>query len=404
MRKTVATILAAGVLGGAFLAGYLAMKGGAVRGWPAAAASWGTASRAASAETERPGRPAASPDRPEDEAVAGFVVLTEVMPFHPDWGELTSLTTEVEREQRSLLLEQAAAAEIKKRAGAGQAAGEAYQATMAEIDQARRAGQDQASATLKSTYERRWENERARLDREFEEAVAARRAVLAAQLDEQIAVKRGELKAALTDRVDQIRREREARLLSLQLKLALVEKDASADGQALELQEELSEVQAEVDRLIKEAQKESEGELAAYVREREAAAAQELKEFAAEKAAEAARKGEEVRRKLDAELAGRLAGLDEASGFQAAGGPKRIAQPVPASPSVQAPTSLQLRRNALHARIIAEIRRAAASAAKRHGLGAPLMVGTGAERPAQGMDLTEEVAQSLRAAEGVSGS
>lgn len=397
MRKQLPSILTAVILVGAFFAGYLAMRSGTARGGSDAASQAGYASAAVAGVTRggalRPQEgPVSNPSR------SSFVVLTEVMPAHPAWQELTSLTAEVEREQRSLLREQAAEAEIARRAAAGEGTEQAIRSAFSAIARSGRTGRGETAAALKEAYESRWEAELARLRSESDRAIAARRAVLAAQVDERIGVRRGEVKAALAEQIERIRREREARLLSLQLKLALADADPAAAAQAPQMQEELSRVQAEIDRLVKAAQKEADERLAAYAREVEESAGQELRAYAAELESEAARQAELARRALEQELAERLEALEEPSSpgdaAELAGGLK-AGRPTGGSAAPGSPTPLQLRRNALQAKVIADIRRVAEAVASRNGLKAPQLVGTAAERPAGAVDLTAEVSGAL---------
>lgn len=336
-------------------------------------------------------RPAANSRRP------AFVVLTEVLPSHPSWGELTALTAEVDREQRGRVLEQANTAAIARKAGGG--TGQATAATGAALDQERKAGVGDLQSSLAGVYAQRWKAERDRLESEAERKVAERRAVLGAQVDEQVGVKRGELKTALTERVDRIRREREARLLSLQLQLGLKEKDPSVAAQTAALQQELSRVQAEIDKEIKAAQKESADQLAAFAAEAEAAASKALRSFAAEVESETERQAEAVRQALDWELAARLQELDARAARPAPGTTGETQAQAPVSGETLAgfrlPTPLQLQRNSLQAAILADIERVSGLAANRRGVDTPQLVATPADRPGTGEDLTVEVARLL---------
>lgn len=383
-------ILSVAVLGGAFLAGFLAMTTGAGRG------SWAQAQRnlqpplAAAAGSERLSRSGGR---------ESYVVLTEALPAHPDWQELTELTAEVEREQQSLVAERAAVAAIAREAAASGKIQAGLRASAATIDQTRRAGREETRAALRATYARRWETEQARIAREAERQLAERRAVLSARVDEKIGVRRGELKAALATRSEQIRRQREARLLSLQLQLGLKDKDPAAAARADSLQEELGRVQAEIDQESKAAQRESETKLAAYAREVEETAARDLQAYADQLAAEAARQAEATRLALDEEEAARLSELEAgpdptpgSSGVAAGRVPGGDAVPGSAAP---APTPLQLRRNALQASLVADVRRVATRVAGEKGYAAPRLVATGVERPAGGADLTAAVMSLL---------
>ncbi len=368
------------------------MTSGAGRGWWSAARRGADLSLAAAAGGERPLPPARG---------TSFVLLAAAMPAHPAWQELTELTAEIERERRNLAAERSAVASITQQAGASLQTGERVRQVMAAIGQAQKDGREEALRTLQSVYARRWEAERRRLEEEAERKVAARRAVLAARVDEQIGVKRGELKAALAARTEQIRREREARLLSLQLRLGLQDKDPAAAAREEALQEELRQVQAAIEQDIKAAQKDMEDQLAAYAREVEESAGRELRAYAAEMADEVARQVEAVRQALNEELVRRLQDLAGRSstgavqGSGAAAARRTGAQTDPGSRGPDSPTPLELRRNALQARIIADVRRVATLVAQRHGLGAPELVATAGERPADGLDLTAAVVDVL---------
>ncbi|MGE5623607.1 MAG: hypothetical protein ACM3UP_01125 [Methanocella sp.] len=372
---------------GAFLAGFVAVRGGAWSGAPASVRPGAINSLAADASG---GLRAAA-----DARRSSFVVVTDVLPYHPSWGELTALAAEVDRESSGRILEQANAAAIARKAkGEGKAAG----ATAAALDQQRKDGIGDVRSSLEAVYARRWEAEQARLAAEAERKVAERRAVLGAQVDEQVGVKRGELKAALTEQVDRIRREREARLLSLQLQLGLKDKDPSAAAQAAALQEQVSRVQAEIDKEIKAAQQESADQLAAFASEAEAAATRTLKAFAAEVETETGRQGEAVRQALERELSTRLAELDSRAEKSVPGGAGAAEAPAAsrsAAAGVQTPTPLQLRRNALQAAILADVKRLSSLVASRRGLSAPQIVASPADRPQVGEDLTAEVARLL---------
>lgn len=379
-RKNLVNVI---VLGGAFLTGFLAMTV-AGRGW------WGASSGGAD-----PTLVAAAGDRDWRTGTRGYVVLTAAMAAHPAWAELTALTAEVEREQQSLAAERSGEAAIAREAGAD--LGTSVRQVVAAIEEAQGGGREKTRAALQTAYRRQWEAEQTRLLGEAERKVAERRAVLAAQVDERVGVKRGQLKAALEQRVEQIRRQREARLLSLQLQLGLKGKDPAAAARADSLQRELSQLQASIQQEIEAAQKSMERELAAFARETEEQAKSDLQAYSAKQAEDAAQKAEAVRQRLEAELERRLQevggggpaavlpGSGEGAGRRSSAG----------SAAADSPTPLQLRRNALQAKIMADVRRVAALVAREHGLGVPRLVATAAERPAGEVDLTGAVTRAL---------
>jgi hypothetical protein len=383
------TILVAAVLGGAFLTGLAAVTAGA--GWR----QWGTARRGAGLPLAAEAAAGAAFSR--NDGRPAFVVLEEALPSHPAWQELTELTGEVEREQQSLAAEAAASAEIARQAGSATSVERSMDRTAAAIAQTSQNGRGSTRAALEAAYARRSEAERSRLQAGAEQQVAQRRAVLSAQVDEQVGVKRGELKTALAARIEQIRRDREARLLSLQLQLGLKDKDPAVAARAESLQEELRQVQASIERDIKAAQQDTDDQLAAYARQIEATAGQELRSYAEQVGAEADRQAGAAEQALTKELAGRLSDLDGSDGASPAlrtGVPSGgAAQPRPTT--AETPTPLQLRRNALQAARVAEVRRVATVLARQRGLGEARVVATPADQPAGGVDLTAAVADLL---------
>lgn len=392
------------LLGGAFLVGFLATgRGSGLPQWLAGRAGI-EVSLAAGAGRGAPGPTVPSGRRP----ARAYVVLPAALPAHPEWPGLAQLTAEVERELRALAAEQAAASAISRQAGVGSSAGSdsGQPARVSRsIAQARQSGREQTASALQAAYARRWEAERARIRQQAEEKVAARRAVLAAQADEQIGVKRGELKTALDRQLDQMRREKEARLLSLQLQLGLLPKDQGSADRAAALQKELQQVQDGIGRETEAARRKTEEELAAYAREVQAQAERDLKAYAGEVEAAAAREAEALRRQLDGELARRLTALKglaadagapgEPTGQTAAMGAGVAGGEAGAGVAREVPTRLQLQRNALQARITADVRRVAALVARRRGCSTPILVASAAERPAGAVDLTPDVVQAL---------
>ncbi|HHW15661.1 MAG TPA: hypothetical protein GXX28_12135 [Firmicutes bacterium] len=403
-RRAAAFLSAVVFLGGAFLAGFLAMaRDVRLPQWMADRAGSGV-SLAAAVGREAPG-PAVLPGRRPARA---YVVLPAVLPAHPDWPRLAQLTAEVEREQRLLAAEQTAEDAISRTAGGDSSAGRPGRVSrsVASIAEAHRSGREETAAAFQAAYARRWEAERTRIRKQAEEKVAARRAILAAQADERLGVKRGELKADLETRLDRIRREKEARLLSLQLQLGLLPKDPGSADRAAALQSELRQVQESIEQETEAARRQTEEQLAAYAQEIQAQAERDLQAYAAEVQAAAGREAEAVRRQLDEELASRLAALEGLATDRGPAGP--AAGLLPSSGSSggagsgkgpgavrEAPTRLQLQRNALQARITADVQRLAALVARQRGCATPLLVASTAERPVGAVDLTQDVVHAL---------
>ncbi|MGE5507688.1 MAG: hypothetical protein ACM3RP_04240 [Chitinophagales bacterium] len=384
MRKGVAGVLAGVALGAAFLGGYLISTRGEA-GWLASAGAAVSAPKVTPAD-----RLSSGERRPS------VVVLPAVLPEHPAWAQLTDLTADVAREQRLVALERAPVASTARRAGGS---GAASQQASAQIEAARQGGQAATRAALEDAYARRLQTEAARIKAEAERKVAERRAILKAQVDDAVGVKRGELKNSLSAKVEEIRRGREAELLSLQLRLGLAAKSGTTADQE-GLQEEIRQAQAEIDQEIASAQGAAERQLAEFSAEASAKAQRDLDAYAAQVNAEAERQAAASGEALRAELARKLGALEEVSGDASSGG--AAGDGPGGSPAAAAATvsPLLAQRDALQASIIADIRRLAADLAAERGLAAPRFVTNAGDGPTGAVDLTQAVAGALREAAG----
>ncbi|MDI3279754.1 MAG: hypothetical protein QJR13_00070 [Bacillota bacterium] len=320
------------------------------------------------------------------EGRVAVVEVSRALQAHPRWPELAFLRVQAEQEERAQEAHAAAVREAEARAEErARRVQEAAQQELSLLREQGRLGLEQWRQQLQVELASR----EAQLWSRVQAQVEARRQEMEVELEQEASLRRWQLKAELQKYQEEVNRAAAVQLLNLQLRLAL------ADLQEQErerLQKEVEALRRQLQEKVEQKERALEEEYRSWWKEQSEAQEKDLRSYADRLQARAREELERERRRLEAELAEEEERREEVWG-QAA--PAPLAGPLYSpAPEQVGPAPWSRRAAALEAELRADVKAAAAQAARRRKLSCVL----GSPVAARGaLDITGEVMGILAA-------